>query len=144
MCDIPGSKPMYDRSHAFEKGEGYQSSTDLGNSFERFWCCTSFGVEPDPFPVTEEAFEKVLTPGETVVAVGAGAVVTAGSGYLIYRGIRLLPSLFPALWWTLPANLTTPQPENLLFSAPCSRERVHAQPGEAALVMLKKENGHGT
>lgn len=99
---------MYDRTHAFEKGAGYQSSADLGNSFERFWCCTSFGPEPNPLPVEEEEHEEVLTPGETAVAVGAGAVVTVGAGYLIYRGIRLLPSLFPLLWWTLPANLATP------------------------------------
>jgi len=45
----------------------------------------------------------------TNVATAAGAtVVTIGVGYLIYRGIRLLPSLFPPLWPTLPANLAIP------------------------------------
>lgn len=29
-------------------------------------------------------------------------------GYLLYRGIRMIPSLFPALWWTIPANVVAP------------------------------------
>lgn len=33
---------------------------------------------------------------------------SVGIGYLIYRGIRLLPSLAPPLWGTLPLNLATP------------------------------------
>jgi hypothetical protein len=41
-------------------------------------------------------------------AVAGGAVATVGVGYLIYRGIRLLPSLFPPLWWTIPENLAIP------------------------------------
>ena len=43
--------------------------------------------------------------------VGKGLALVGGSaaaGYLIYRGVRMLPSLVPALWWTIPANLTTP------------------------------------
>ena len=43
--------------------------------------------------------------------VGKGLAVaggTAATGYMIYRGVRLLPSLVPALWWTLPANIATP------------------------------------
>lgn len=39
------------------------------------------------------------------VAAGAGAV---GLGYLIYRGVRMLPSLAPPLWWTIPGNLAIP------------------------------------
>jgi hypothetical protein len=42
------------------------------------------------------------------VKVVGGVVVTVGVGYLIYRGVRLLPSLAPPLWWTLPANLAIP------------------------------------
>jgi hypothetical protein len=37
-------------------------------------------------------------------AVGAGI----GVGYLIYRGVRMIPSLFPPLWPTIPANLAIP------------------------------------
>lgn len=36
-----------------------------------------------------------------------GAAVVGGE-YLAYRCARLLPSLTPPLWWTLPANLAIP------------------------------------
>jgi RHS repeat-associated protein len=35
-------------------------------------------------------------------------IVTAGGIYLLYRGVRMIPSAFPALWWTAPANLAAP------------------------------------
>ena len=62
-------------------------------------------------PGEEENEEEETYPSEdglTIqqkVAVGAGA---AGVGYLIYRGIRMIPSLFPPLWPTLPANAAIP------------------------------------
>ena len=31
-----------------------------------------------------------------------------GTVYLIYRGVRMLPSLLPPLWWTIPANVAIP------------------------------------
>ncbi|WP_207706274.1 hypothetical protein [Clostridium sp. HBUAS56017] len=31
-----------------------------------------------------------------------------GGGYLIYRGVRMIPSLLPPLWWTIPANAVCP------------------------------------
>ena len=34
--------------------------------------------------------------------------LTFGVGYVIYRGIRMIPSLFPGFWWTAPINLATP------------------------------------
>ncbi len=39
------------------------------------------------------------------------AAVTAGTigiGYGIYKCVRVIPSLFPPLWWTLPANVFSP------------------------------------
>lgn len=36
----------------------------------------------------------------------AGAAI--GAGYVIYRGVRILPSLFPPFWGTIPANLAIP------------------------------------
>ncbi len=36
----------------------------------------------------------------------AGAAV--GTGYVIYRGVRMLPSMLPPLWWTIPGNLVIP------------------------------------
>jgi hypothetical protein len=37
-----------------------------------------------------------------MVAVGAG------TAYLIYRCARMIPSLAPPLWWTIPGNLAIP------------------------------------
>ncbi|MCL1806599.1 MAG: hypothetical protein FWG31_02735 [Oscillospiraceae bacterium] len=43
------------------------------------------------------------------IATDAGKVVAgAGATYVTYRLIRLLPSLFPPLWPTIPANLAIP------------------------------------
>jgi len=58
--------------------------------------------QPQPVPVTP--------PGgiPTGVKVAAGAAAGIGAGYLIYRGVRMLPSLFPPLWPTIPANLAIP------------------------------------
>ena len=36
----------------------------------------------------------------------AGAAI--GAGYVIYRGIRMLPSLLPPFWWTIPGNVAIP------------------------------------
>ena len=38
----------------------------------------------------------------------AAAAATAGAGYIAYRCLRMLPSLAPPLWWTIPANVATP------------------------------------
>ncbi|MCY4747421.1 Ig-like domain repeat protein [Pelomonas sp. UHG3] len=39
----------------------------------------------------------------------AGAVVaTVAGGYVVYRCVRMLPSLLPPLWWTIPANAAVP------------------------------------
>jgi len=44
-------------------------------------------------------------PVAQYVAVGAAGV---GVGYLLYRGVRMIPSLFPAAWPTIPLNLAVP------------------------------------
>jgi RHS repeat-associated protein len=47
---------------------------------------------------------EVCPSGSTVVAVvGAGAAT-----YGLYRCARMLPSLLPPLWWTIPANIIIP------------------------------------
>lgn len=58
-------------------------------------CGSSCGNEPCP------------STGTVVTALGA-AVATAGTGYIAYRCIRMLPSLAPPLWWTIPANAAMP------------------------------------
>lgn len=42
---------------------------------------------------------------ETAAVVGGGGLAL---GYLTYRAIRMLPSLLPPLWPTIPANLAIP------------------------------------
>ena len=52
-------------------------------------------VKPEPVPI--------LTSRQIT-----GGVAIIGTGYLIYRGVRMLPSLTPWTFWTIPANLATP------------------------------------
>lgn len=54
-----------------------------------------FGVKQD---VNWEAI------GKNIAATGAAA----GAGYLIYRGVRMIPFFFPVLWWTIPQNVAIP------------------------------------
>ncbi|MEM9437726.1 MAG: hypothetical protein AAGA15_11855 [Pseudomonadota bacterium] len=44
------------------------------------------------------------SPAGDAAAVGAGALLAYGA----YRVVRMLPSLAPPLWWTIPANAVTP------------------------------------
>jgi uncharacterized protein RhaS with RHS repeats len=57
-------------------------------------------VDVEPLPAPPQSHMDP-TP---VIQIGIGI----GAGYLIYRGIRLLPSLLPPLWPTLPVNLAVP------------------------------------
>jgi hypothetical protein len=47
-------------------------------------------------------FEVSVDPSIAGIAAGGGTI------YIAYRIIRILPSLAPPLWPTLPANLTLP------------------------------------
>jgi len=38
----------------------------------------------------------------------ATTVVIGGTVYIIYRCVRMIPSLLPPLWWTIPGNVVTP------------------------------------
>ena len=62
------------------------------------------GEHLPPGTVIGNSKQRQLTPTQKVV-VGAGVV---GGGYLLYRGVRMIPSLFPPLWGTIPANLAVP------------------------------------
>lgn len=59
---------------------------------------------PDPRAIAAEAG----IPWNDVLAAGAGVGLVAAAGYGIYRFIRFLPSLYPPLWGTIPANLAIP------------------------------------
>jgi len=60
-----------------------------------------FANKPLPTPVPAPDNSK-----KAGAAVKAGAVV--GLGYITYRVIRMLPSLLPPLWETIPVNLAIP------------------------------------
>ncbi len=61
---------------------------------------TKWEKEPIPVPDAKPAGDTMKRAAE----VGAGV----SAGYLLYRGIRMIPSLFPPLWWTLPENALAP------------------------------------
>jgi len=58
----------------------------------------------NPPAVPFETDDSGLSAGE----VAAGAAVGVGALYIGWRMIRMLPSLAPPLWWTIPANLAAP------------------------------------
>jgi hypothetical protein len=57
----------------------------------------------DPKPVQPPAVD-VKRVAEAAAKTGA----TIGAGYVAYRIIRMIPSLFPPLWWTIPENAVIP------------------------------------
>ena len=67
----------------------------LKNSHEHDW---TWGEDGTPQRGQAHNFTKA------VIEVTA----TMGAGYLIYRGVRMLPSLLPTFWWTIPINAATP------------------------------------
>ncbi|WP_219727964.1 hypothetical protein [Tabrizicola aquatica] len=72
----------------------------------------SWANKPVPSPADWQANNPVATPYTGVTGSAAGDVAagaaTVGLGYLLYRGIRMLPSLAPPLWWSIPGNLAVP------------------------------------
>jgi RHS repeat-associated protein len=61
---------------------------------------------------TMPAPEPAGVPGQVIkmdtLNVSAKTAAAIGGGYLFYRGIRMLPSLIPPLWPTIPANAICP------------------------------------
>ena len=49
---------------------------------------------------------KAYDPNATEIVINTA--VTAGVSYAIYRIIRMLPSLSPGMWWSIPINVATP------------------------------------
>lgn len=76
------------------------------NEFERNGC------GPPPRGAWSWATRKIPTPVELGANLDARSLMTGagviGGGYLLYRLIRLLPSLLPPAWPTLPANIAIP------------------------------------
>ena len=66
---------------------------------------THFGPNGNPMPI-DVAHPPGWKPTYNQVMVGVGAL---GAGYLIYRGVRMIPSLvIPPLWPTIPLNAAIP------------------------------------
>ncbi|WP_407333985.1 DUF4157 domain-containing protein [Enterovibrio sp. 27052020O] len=63
-------------------------------------------VIPNPVPVVKPV--PRTAPHTVTPQAVAGAAATVGLGYLIYRGVRMIPSLAPPLWWTIPGNFAVP------------------------------------
>lgn len=66
---------------------------------------------PVPVPVPTPTPAPAPSSGPSAGDVAKGVAVTGagiGLGYLIYRGVRMIPSLVPPLWPTIPANLAVP------------------------------------
>jgi hypothetical protein len=38
----------------------------------------------------------------------ADVIIVGGTAYIVYRCLRMIPSLAPPLWWTIPENLAIP------------------------------------
>lgn len=53
------------------------------------------------------AYASAERNADIAKAVGKTAA-TAGGCYVVYRGIRMIPSLFPPLWWTIPIQIEIP------------------------------------
>ena len=90
--------------------EDYTTSSYEGPKFRRYWCCTKYsrnnrGAEYEPVTAREtERESESLFNGKTITTT----VTAAGAAYLTYRAIRLIPSLIPFFWGTLPLNLSIP------------------------------------
>lgn len=79
-----------DRSHP-------QHHPELPNPHAHEW--TWDGNQPTRGPAIDPKDLK-----DKAAALG----ITLGAGYVIYRVVRMVPSLFPGFWWTIPGNLATP------------------------------------
>ncbi len=56
----------------------------------------------------ENAIDKASDGLGDAAKVAGGALAGAGAAYLAYRVVRMIPSLFPPLWGTIPLNSALP------------------------------------
>ena len=57
---------------------------------------------------SDESRVDELRGGSNAEEVGVWTISLLGAGYLAYRVIRMIPSLLPPFWWTIPINAGTP------------------------------------
>ena len=61
-----------------------------------------WATRPPPKP------SEWVGPGKSAMEMARDGALLGAAAYATYRAVRLLPSLFPPAWWTLPANLAIP------------------------------------
>lgn len=66
-----------------------------------------WATKPRPKPAEWAGASKMEMLGEGA-KTGAKGILGIGAGYAIYRAVRMIPSLFPPLWWTIPENAAIP------------------------------------
>ncbi len=57
---------------------------------------------------TQQYRKYVKTYSNRTTIIVGNMVIVVGATYLFYRGVRLLISALPPLWWTLPVNVVCP------------------------------------
>ncbi len=74
------------------------------------WDVNGCGPPPDEARKWSSRAVPSADPKPSSDAVKRTAEVGAalGAGYVAYRVVRMLPSLFPPLWWTIPENAVIP------------------------------------
>jgi RHS repeat-associated protein len=66
------------------------------------------GTDVPGFPGNDEGEEGGQCGEDSACRTVATTVVVGGTAYVIYRCVRMVPSLFPPLWPTIPANAAIP------------------------------------
>ncbi|MEM1033585.1 MAG: hypothetical protein AAGN82_24835 [Myxococcota bacterium] len=106
----PGTRSWINHENAIRNQQ--RGLRDRLEEYERRGCgppppgAWSWATRPVPSAAAWE--ENNLEGGHNPALYVAGAAATVGAGYVIYRGVRMLPSLLPPLWWTIPANAAIP------------------------------------
>jgi RHS repeat-associated protein len=97
----PGSEGYWKKNQPGQKG--WDRYDQEGNPK------TPEEVHPNPQPTEGEKCRVRQEPANACVANPALCVAgAAGAGYLAYRAVRMVPSLFPPFWWTIPVNAALP------------------------------------
>jgi hypothetical protein len=96
----PVPSPKGGQPGASWDGKDGHWDVDNGNGNRTRWLPDGTQVDHYNNPI-----KNLQLPTTKQVVIGIGAV---GTGYLIYRGIRMLPSLLPPLWPTIPLNVAIP------------------------------------
>jgi membrane protein involved in colicin uptake len=105
----PADESTRENDHVHLKGDGQNYQQDeFGNRRK------GENSPGDPPRKAKEALKqkegwdwdaKASKAAEKKIVSGAFAI---GGGYVVYRVIRILPSLAPPLWWTMPVNIAIP------------------------------------